>query len=197
MNKVDRARRIDRTVRQMEKADVDAFWVRGWLCCEMQDKKLYYEMGYKSFSAWMDDALTVSRKTAYESMRVYRALKELPAGVRKEIPKQNAKRLAKFVEQRGETFKRNQDEWIDAATEMTEAEFTKKIQGVQVGAEKEKPKVRKVLQFEEDQWEFVDEAYHHMVGFAGVKTMEEAVEDWAADYMAGVDGANRANGNAG
>ena len=176
------AKKHTAAVSGLDKTINDAWWEMGKHCHAMHSRKLWEALELRSFGAWLDKHVKASRKTAYDAMTAWRELRDIPEGLRKKLPKQNAKILAKMPES-----KRKSNKWISAAINMSENEFKAEIEADKVGAEKAEEFVIKHFHFEVSQWQPVEKALDHLKNFQEIKTPEAGIEMLAAEYLSGVE----------
>ncbi len=185
---LQQAKAIHDKVCLIHAAQSESWWMLGEYCTLMQQRRLYEFLGYRRFDDWLESALSISRMAAYEAMRVWKALGELPRRDKLAMKKQNAKLLAKMPES-----KRRSREWIHKAQMMSEREFAAEVEADRVGAEKSEPKVHKLAKFEKSQWDTISRWLEHMRLIHEVERLEEAIELIAADHMAGCTESPMAN----
>lgn len=176
------AKKHSEAVKGLDKTLNEAWWELGKHANAVHQRKLWQALEMKSFGAWMTKYASASRKTVYDAMLAWKELRQIPESLRRKIPKQNAKRLAKLPES-----KRKANRWIAAAINMTENEFRAAVDADKVGAEKVEEFVTKHFHFEVSRWATIERGIEDMINFEGVATPEEVFEMWAADHLAGVD----------
>lgn len=152
------ARFLDLRIRKIEAQARKHFIEVGLICLEFSERGLWKdafdpETGecFSSMDSWLCSACPVSRSSAYEALRVLKALPDLSVDQMKEIPRMNLRTLVGL----SSGVRKNPDV-IAAASSQTEERFKKTIQD-----------------------DFPDQALeqNHRLAFFGTKSFTKLVED--------------------
>jgi predicted transcriptional regulator len=106
---------------------MDRVWLRvGKLCERCRSERLYRELGFERFDAWISDAVGWSRSRAYVAMRAARDLVPIRDAELDKITMQNADILSRVP-------KSKQAALVEAAVIQTEREFRKTVEATVPG----------------------------------------------------------------
>jgi hypothetical protein len=120
-DKRQQAIKVDREVRELVR-QIDTTWLTvGRLCARCKSEQLYRELGFKSFGAWINDAVGWSRSRAYVAMSAAEELVPIRDADLSKITMQNAVILSRVPKSR-------QAGLVEAAQTQTEQKFRETVE---------------------------------------------------------------------
>lgn len=161
---VTQAKRTDAEVRSLMEQGTRTAWRVADLCRTVRDERLWDELGFKNFDAWLDDAVGFSHSSVYQYMGLIEALPNVDIQELEKMPVVNAQALLHLPESQ-----RTDPSWVRKAQQYTSKNFKVTVNEVP-GALPIEYCYRKYKFFTPEQAASVDEVVEQMRDRLGVRT---------------------------